>query len=293
MAQINNPYKKDVRLSDFLTKWGNYHQKNADQVFGFLQTKPTLSYNPMEHAVRLILPPGASVYTEDPLLWTLLGFGTEQVRTFSQGSAPPLFGVRNHSRLPMHLKAKKQRLPGQEAEALLKVRRAELSLENFRPPHLRVTLVLDGNQNFETLGESEEGNLLEATSNLAVDLQAKMNLADDYLMVREDPTDGSVLLITKQEEGNRFLLMLTPLPETAETLGIERATWILHFGLGVGDEGSGLVAASAFLDSLKLTLDGGGDGGDGSGEGGGSNSGVLQEASEENEGEEPNLVKRS
>jgi hypothetical protein len=261
-ATLKTPYKKGTRISDFVGKWNSYHQRNVSAAFPFLKVKPAIMYVP-SGIFTVVLPPGCVVYTEDPLLFGLLGFSgklAKPLRGFSSGGGAPgtvFYGFRNSTQEVQYISGDEgPRSMTDDVEAHLVTHRVSVDLRKHDPKEIKVTLGLLDNMQFVASGASEEANdLEEAASNLAANIVEKANLKTGYLQAEANADDGSVTLKAKQERGNRFLVVLAPSTETARLLGLTEITSsLLHFGLGAGMEGSGLTASDSFQTSLTLAL---------------------------------------
>ncbi len=256
-ARVNSPYKEGTTLATIITKWTNYHQKNASQAFHFLEVKPSLTFEAEKSHFALVLPPGCSVYCDDRLFWPLLGFSSKKIKSYAATgeSSPSLYGFQNRTGKTLTLIGDEgKRYPGNEVESLLAVPRAQFSLREHQPREIRITFILDRSVSFAASGSSPSGSLLEAATDLVAEMERLSNL-DVGSLAATTLNEKTVLLSAAQKEGNVHILRLAPTQETADTLGVERTTNLLHFGLDAGAAaGSGLVAASPYVSRLTLSL---------------------------------------
>ena len=245
-ATIREPYKPGKTIADFVTKWTPYHQGNLDNTFQFLEIKPQLMFIPSGR-FTLVLPPGCAAYTDDPLFWSMLGFGRKYISAHNYPDGSTVYGAVNTNPTVSYLTGEEsQRALEFKVEDVLTGPRAFLDLKEHQPKEVKITFELQKNMRLTLRGRGEHGGLLDVANKLCESLIRQSNLAHLYVLA-EDAGDGKVELKARQVTGVNILLHLRPSESAARILGMNPGTSVLHFGRARG-------AAEGYLSTLTLTL---------------------------------------
>ncbi len=219
-----------MRFSNIFTRWKTHHQKKISEAFPFLKQPPSFKYNVRNKHVEIFLPPGANVYTTDPIFFLAMGFSTSQIDFFEDDEGVNLFGFQNRSMLAETIVATDERQPGESMSMLARYPRTQMAEYSYDPEVTHIIIALDRDLSFELSATIQmplqRRNILQAVSLVASNLTEQLNLKNDMLHVTE--VEEGIQLTANQSEDCDALLTLSPDEKTAKVLN---ATPIqLHFG---------------------------------------------------------------